>query len=216
VINYETDEQKVEAIKKWWKENGVSVVAGIVIGLAAIFGWHEWNKYQDSIRQQASAAFEQLLVSTDKGEIQSALAQSKLLEKEFSSTTYATLASLAQGRIQLQAGNIAGTRAALEEAIAGSPDPGLTRIAALRLVRVLIAEGDLQAASDLIAKYDDGGSFAGAFAAARGDIAQAQGRTAEARAAYEKAIATGAPGADRLRLKLEDLTSTPESQAPDA
>jgi len=205
VFNYETDEEKVEAIKKWWKENGTSVVAGIVIGLGAIFGWRAWNDYRDSIRQQASSAFEQLLASADKGEIQSARAQSKLLTEEYASTIYATLAALVQARVELQAGNMAWAQAALEQAIARSPDPGITRIAALRLARVLIAEGDLEAASILVAKHDDGGSFAGAFAAIRGNIAEAQGRTAEARAAYEKAIAAGAPTPDELRLKLENL-----------
>lgn len=86
-----------------------------------------------------------------------------------------------------------------------SPDPGLTRIAALRLTRVLIAEGNLSTASDLAAKYDEGGSFAGAFAAARGDIASADGRPEDARAAYEQAIAAGAPNPEELRLKLENL-----------
>ena len=36
---YETDEEKVEAIKGWWKENGISVVGGLALGLAAVFGW---------------------------------------------------------------------------------------------------------------------------------------------------------------------------------
>jgi len=208
VIEYETDEEKVEAIKKWWKENGVSVAVGVAIGLGAIFGWRAWIHYRDSVGQQASAAFEQLMASADAGDVQSALAQSKLLSEEYAATAYATLAALVQARVELQAGNPTGARAALEQAIAGSPDPGITRIAALRLARVLVAEGDLDAAAALVSKYDDGGSFAGAFAAVRGDIALAQGRTADARAAYEQAIATGAPSSDQLRLKLDDLPPT--------
>ena len=202
---YETDEEKAEAIKKWWKENGVSVAAGVAIGLGAIFGWRAWVNYQDSVGQQASAAFERLLVSADTGDTQSALAQSKLLGEEFASTAYATLASLVQARIELEAGNLADARTALEQAIADSPDSGIGRIAALRLARVLIAEGNLEAASNLVTEFDDGGSFAGAFAAIRGDIAKAQGRTADARAAYEQAIAGGAPNPTQLRLKLDNL-----------
>ncbi len=202
---YETDEEKVEAIKKWWKENGVSVISGVAIGLGAIFGWRAWINYQDSVGQQASAAFEQLLASVGGEDSQSAVAQSQLIAEEFSSTAYATLAALVQARVELNAGNLAGARGALEQAIAMSPDPGLTRIAALRLTRVLIAEGNLSTASDLAAKYDEGGSFAGAFAAARGDIASADGRPEDARAAYEQAIAAGAPNPEELRLKLENL-----------
>ena len=36
---YETEEQQVEAVKKWWKENGVSLIVGVVMGLSAIAGW---------------------------------------------------------------------------------------------------------------------------------------------------------------------------------
>lgn len=202
---YETDEEKVEAIKKWWKENGVSVISGVAIGLGAIFGWRAWINYQDSMGQQASAAFEQLLASADGEDSQSAVAQSQLIAEEFSSTAYATLAALVQARVELNAGNLAAARGALEQAIAMSPDAGLTRIAALRLTRILIAEGNLSTASDLAAKYDEGGSFAGAFAAARGDIASADGRPEDARAAYEQAIAAGAPNPEQLQLKLENL-----------
>jgi predicted negative regulator of RcsB-dependent stress response len=206
VSTYETDEEKVEAIKKWWKENGLSVVGGVVIGLGAIFGWRAWIGYQDSVGQQASAAFEQLLASANGEDTQSALKQSELIAKEFSSTVYATLAKLVQARVELEAGNLAGTRAALEQAIVESPDPGITRIAALRLARVLLADGDLAAASGLVTEHDDGGSFAGAFAAVRGDIAKAEGRTADAREAYEQAIAAGAANPEQLRLKLDNLS----------
>lgn len=202
---YETDEEKVEAIKKWWKENGFSVIGGLAIGLGAIFGWRAWIDYRDSVGQQASAAFEQLLASADAGDPKVAVKQSELLAEEFSSTAYATLATLVQARVELEAENPAGARAALEQAIAKSPDPGLARIAALRLIRVLIAEGDTETAAILAAKHDDSTSFAGAFAAVRGDIARAEGRTPDARSAYEQALAAGAPNPEQLRLKLDNL-----------
>jgi predicted negative regulator of RcsB-dependent stress response len=205
VSTYETDEEKVEAIKKWWKENGFSVIGGLVIGLGAIFGWRAWIDYRDSVGQQASAAFEQLLASVDASDSEAAAKQSELLAEEFSSTAYATLATLVQARVELEAENPAGARTALEQAIAKSPDPGLARIAALRLIRVLIAEGDTEKAASLAAKHDDSTSFAGAFAAVRGDIARAEGRTSDARSAYEQAIAEGAPNPERLRLKLDNL-----------
>lgn len=203
MINYETDEERAEAIKKWWKENGLSIVVGVGIGLGAIFGWRAWTDYRETERQQASAAFEQLLIEVDTGNAESALAQAKLLREEFSATTYATLASLVQARIEREAGKRA--RVTLEQAIAASPDPGIRRIAALRLVRVLIAEGDLEPAAELAAQHDDGGAFASVFAALRGDIAAARGRTGDARAAYEQALAAGAANPNQVRMKLDDL-----------
>jgi len=205
VINYETDEERAEAIKKWWKENGLSILLGVGIGLGAIFGWRAWMDYRETVRQQASAAFERLLAEADAGDAQSARAQSKLLREEFAATAYATLASLVRARVEAKVGNLVAARTALEQAIAGSPAPGIRRIAALRLARVLIAEGDLQGAAGLVARHDDGSGFNGAFAALRGEIAEAQGRMAAARTAYEQALATGAPSPDQIRMKLDNL-----------
>jgi len=204
VINYETDEERAEAIKKWWKENGLSIFLGVSIGVGAIFGWRAWIDYRETVRQQASSAFERLLTDADTGDAQSARTQSKLLREEFAATAYAPLASLVRARVEVEAGNLADARTALEQAIAGSPVLGIRRIAALRLARVLIAEGDLEGAAGLVARHDDDG-FGGAFAALRGEIAEAQGRMADARAAYEQALAAGAPNPDQVRMRLDNL-----------
>jgi len=202
---YETDEEKVEALKKWWKDNGLSVVAGVGIGLAAVFGWRGWVGYQDSVGQQASAAFEQLLAAAEGDNTESALKQAELLAKDYGSTAYAAFAALVRARVEVESGNAAAARASLEDAIAKAPEPALARIAALRLARILIDEGNLAEARALIDKHDDGGSFAGDFAALRGDIAVAEGRTQDARQAYEQALAAGAAAPDLLKLKLENL-----------
>ena len=94
---------------------------------------------------------------------------------------------------------------ALEQAMAKAPEPGLAKVAALRLARLLIAQGDQDTALALIAREDQGGPFAADFAALRGDLALAGGRVAEARADYERAIAQGAANAALLQLKLENL-----------
>jgi predicted negative regulator of RcsB-dependent stress response len=72
-------------------------------------------------------------------------------------------------------------------------------------VRVLIAEGDLEAASATIEKQDTGGAFSADFDALRGDIAAAAGHGGEARRAYSRAIAGGAANAHLLQLKLDNL-----------
>ena len=35
---YETEEQQVEAIKRFWKENGLSLVIGALLGLGGLLG----------------------------------------------------------------------------------------------------------------------------------------------------------------------------------
>jgi predicted negative regulator of RcsB-dependent stress response len=202
---YETDEEKVEAIKKWWKDNGTSVIAGVAIGLGAVFGWGAWVNYQEDEAQQASAAFEQLAASADSGDPDEVRQQSELLMEDYPSTPYAALGSLIRARVELEAGDRDAARASLELAIEKAPDPAIARVAALRLARVLIAGGDLEGAAAVIERHDKDGSFRGDFDALRGDIAAAQGEVVEARDAYARAIAAGAANASLLQLKIDNL-----------
>ena len=53
--DYQTDDEKVEELKAWWKENGVSVMVGIGLAVVALFGWEYWKKAQIENAVQASA-----------------------------------------------------------------------------------------------------------------------------------------------------------------
>lgn len=205
MIQYETDEEKVEAIKKWWKDNGVSVIAGVAIGLGAVFGWRAWVDYRDGVAGQASAVFEQLLANATGGQAEAASKQAKTLDDEFGSTPYAALGSLVTAKALYDAGDVPGAVSALERVIADAPDPALARIAALRLARIQVADGQLDAAERTVAAHDKGDAFTGDFAAVRGDIAAARGDQAAARAAYEQAIEAGTGLPQLIRLKLDNL-----------
>jgi predicted negative regulator of RcsB-dependent stress response len=205
MADYETDDEKVEAIKKWWKDNGLSVAAGVAIGLAAVYGWRAWVDHREGVGQQASAAFEQLMVVSEGSDSAGALAQAEAIRQGFSGSAYASLADLTEAKVKLRADDPAGAMTALQRVVDQAPEPGLARIAALRLARIALDQGDLDRASAIAGKYADAGAFSGDFAAVQGDIAAAQGRVADARAAYERAIAAGASMSQLLRLKLDNL-----------
>lgn len=208
-MQYETDEEKVEAIKRWWKENGVSIAIGVVIGVGAIIGWRAWQGHQESQAQTASATFEQLLAvaqaETDPG---AALGLAERLREEFADTPYATLASLILARVAFAEQDRTTAKQALEQALETAPDPALRRIAALRLTRILIAEGDLAGARALIDAHEEAGPFAGEFAMLRGDIALEEGALEQARQAYEAALAAGVSQPRLLEIKLANLPTT--------
>lgn len=202
---YETDDEKVEAIKSWWKENGTSVAGGLIIGLAAVFGWRAWQDHRESQAQEASAAFEQLVTTVESGNNDAARSQAGLLLEKHGDSAYGALTELMLARVEIAANQPQAARQALERAMTKAPEPGLAKVAALRLARLLIAQGDLAAAMAIITKEDKGGPFAADFAALRGDLALADGRVAEARADYERAISQGAANTALLQLKLENL-----------
>jgi predicted negative regulator of RcsB-dependent stress response len=224
-VDLQTDEEKAEAIKKWWKENGVAVITGVAVGLAAIFGWRAWTGYQERLGQQASLAFEELLITVNQAtavspetetetetEIEGenpllivAREQSTRLNDDFRATPYAFLAQLAMAKVYNDQGDLGAAADALQAAIKQAPTPLLETLAALRLTRVLVAAGDHQAADKLINTYGRDEAFAADFAALRGDLALTEERFAEARAAYEQALAGHAGAAGLIRLKLQEL-----------
>ncbi|MCG6940745.1 MAG: tetratricopeptide repeat protein [Thiohalocapsa sp.] len=205
MADLDTDEEKVEAIKKWWKTNGVSVVAGVVIGLGAVLGWRTWVQHRTAVGQHASMAFEQLQMSANAGKTEQAEKEVKAIVDDYGSTPYAMFAQLTAARLAVDAGDEAAAAKTLKAAIDDAPVPALASLAALRLARVQLDQGDLKAAAATIDKHAGDKAFAGDFAALRGDIAAAEGRVEDARAAYRQALSEGAGNVRLIELKLQDL-----------
>ena len=59
----DTEDQQLEELKKWWKENGSSIITGVVLGLAILFGARAWFAWQERTAQQASAVYTVMMLS---------------------------------------------------------------------------------------------------------------------------------------------------------
>jgi predicted negative regulator of RcsB-dependent stress response len=162
---YQTEEEQVEALKRWWKENGTSIIAGLVIGLGGVFGWQAWGNYQDRVGKEASAAFSQLVSTAQRAEVESASKQAELLRLEYEGSSYAVLAALTQAKLKLQQGDAAAARSQLEWAMAQADNKSLKHLAQLNLARLLLSEEDLEGAQKLAQEAT--GGFAGDFAQLR-------------------------------------------------
>jgi predicted negative regulator of RcsB-dependent stress response len=203
MTEYQTEEEQVEALKRWWKENGTSIVAGVVIGLGGVFGWQAWGNYQDRVGQEASLAFSQLVSTQQKGDVESAGKQADLLRKDYEQSSYAVFAALIQARLKLEAGDSATARSQLEWAMEHASEVSLQQLARLNLARIMLSEGDLDGAEKL-ASVDKGG-FAGDFAQLRGDIAAQRGDKQAAFDAYTLAMTQQTSNRNLLQMKLDDL-----------
>lgn len=210
---YQSEEEQVEAIKKWWRENGRSIIVGAIIGIGAVFGWRGWQDYQMQTNAQASVIFAQLVQNLAGGQAESATQQGKVLRDDFSSTAYAVFAALAEARNQVEQGKIDAAKSQLNWVLEQGTTAGFQQIARLRLARLLLAEGDLDGATALL---DQGipGAFAGDYAALRGDIALAQQDTETAIRAYQLALAENTGNPALVQMQLDNLGVTGEVAAP--
>ncbi|MES9987941.1 MAG: tetratricopeptide repeat protein [Candidatus Thiodiazotropha endolucinida] len=202
---YQTEEEQVEAIKRWWKENGTSVIAGLVIGLGGVFGWQAWGNYKDRIGAEAALAFNQMVAAVDRGDKPSAVKQAELMRSNYDNS-YSIFAAMAEARVKLDEGDALTAISRLEWASENADNPSLKQLVQLSLARVLLNEGELDAAEKQVASEQ--GGFAGEFAVIRGDIAFARGDKAAAAEAYTQAMTLEVSNRNLLQMKLDDLAAT--------
>jgi predicted negative regulator of RcsB-dependent stress response len=200
---YLSEEEQVEALKKWWKENGKSVIGGVVLGLLIVGGWRGWQHYERGQGEAAAERYQQVLAAAEAGSRDSAYSLAARLDAEFAGSPYSYLAALQVAKLKLASDDRAGARARLEWVRLNAEDPAIRQLATLRLARVLVDAGELDDAQRTL----DGAAkdaFAPELAEVRGDLARAQGQVAAARAAYEEAL-RGNGNSRLLRMKLDDL-----------
>ena len=62
---YSSEQEQIDAIKKWIRENGLAVFVGVAVGFGGLWGWQEWQDFIDRRAEQASTLYNQILVSMD-------------------------------------------------------------------------------------------------------------------------------------------------------
>ena len=201
-----TDEEKVELLKKWWKENGGSIITGVVLGLALLFGGKAWFAYKERQAEMASNIYAVMIGALDNGDAAGVTQRAGILMTDYSSTPYASLAGLALAKLKLDQGELVAAHAQLQWVLDNTGSEVIRETARLRLTRVLIAEQDLDGAEALAAQANKRGSFEALYAEIDGDIYTARGDYINASKAYEQALAAMAddsPGRKQLQLKYD-------------
>jgi len=204
---YDTEEEQLEALKRWWKENGQSAIIGLIVGIAIILGWNYWNEHKLDQANQASALYDQLLKAVAADQKDSAEKLAERLQEQFKSTEYAAYSSLLQAKIKLEKGDMPAAKTILEK-LAGVPNEEISNIAKIRLVRLMMAKGEFEPALQLINDIDPAkiSNFSGNYDELVGDLYVALDRLDQARSSYQKAIENGYKS-PLLQLKIDDLTA---------
>lgn len=207
---YASDEEKGEAIKQWWRKNGMSVAMGVALGFAAVGGIKYWQGQQHTLKTEASRAYQVVMSAAESNDVAMAEEQTKRLMTEFPTSSYATLAALKLAEQKVVGEDIAGSKTYLQWVIDNALLSGQVDIARLRLTRLLASES---AFDDALALADQSTStaFASLFAEVRGDIYSAQAKLTEAHAAYTIALEAADSGRQaNLQLKLENVAVASE------
>lgn len=187
MATYDLEEQEQLAeIKAWWKQHG-NLVTGIVTAAAiGVIAWQVWNWYQRNQTAQASVVYSVLQKAVLEKDSQRAKVASGELLAKFGGTTYAPLGALTAAKAMFDAGDLKTAKAQLLWVVENGKGE-LRDLARLRLAAVLLDE---RAYDEALKQLDGGaGGFSVRFAETRGDVLAAQGKKAEARSAYQAALA---------------------------
>ncbi len=199
---YESDKEQVEAIKRWWKANGKSVILGVALGLAIAGGGKWWLARQQSRAEFASDQYELVLQDVQKGSPAAALERGGRLLDNLPTSNYADLTALVLAKLKVDQSDLDGARFYLQWVVDHSSITQLKDVARLRLGRVLLAKGDAAGALQAVESADMK-SFPSPAQELKGDILLAMGKRDEARMAYSAAINADGGGADQSRLQMK-------------
>jgi predicted negative regulator of RcsB-dependent stress response len=180
------EQEQLEALKAWWKDNGSFVLGTLLVVVVAMGGWRGWQYYQNKQSTEAAtlyAEFTRQLQSNDAKRVNDAAAA--VMEK-YSGTAYASRAALMAAQVNEYGKDIARAKTQLQWAIEHAGEATLKDVARLRLAAILLDEQAYDDAMKLLnAAHPD--SFNGLYADLKGDVLSAQGKTDEARTAYKLA-----------------------------
>ncbi|MDH5423860.1 MAG: tetratricopeptide repeat protein [Gammaproteobacteria bacterium] len=205
-MDFETEEQQVEALKKWWKENGKQVIFGAVIGFGLIFGWRYYLQYSATQKSEASALFEQVIKdSSDSKLLVDKSAVFEKIKKDYNNTAYFPSAALVLAKAYYDAGNKTEAIEVLDQVIMSNGESVLILVAQERKARILIDLGKADEALDVlsVAVSDE---FESIFEELKGDAYVVKGNVEKARNAYDKALLLNKSSDKKfLQMKRDNL-----------
>lgn len=210
-----TEEEQLESLKKWWKDNGRAVVVGIVLGVAVVGGYRYWDYYTTKQAEAASVIYANLQDALAGGKKETVLGTGDRLVREYPGTAYATFAALAMAKLRVDEDKLAEAAQHLQWALDHAHTDAFAHVARTRLARVKLAQGEAEAVLVLIADLPDSG-FAADYQEIRGDALAALNRHEEAREAWSVALLGMEDPRQRqyIQIKIEHLPAAPA--APEA
>ena len=180
------DEADLEALKRWWDENGKGIVAAVVVAVLGTVGWQQYQGFTVSQAEAASDLYATMLaIQLEDGDAAQFTVLAEELKAEHSGSTYARFAAMLEARRAVDEGDLEGAEAALRWALtAGDTRSDIGQLIQLRLARVLADQGKETEALAILGQGS--AAFPVAYAQAQGDIHLAAGRPEQALAAYRQ------------------------------
>jgi predicted negative regulator of RcsB-dependent stress response len=184
---YDLEEQEqLDELKAWWKQYGNTVQWVVLVALIVAASIQGWRYYQYRQNAQASMLYESLQ-RLSVADTKSVRAVSSQIMDKYADTPYAARAALLAAQTNYVAKDKKSATAQLEWVMGHGNDAAIQTIAMLQLAGLKYEDKQYDAALKLLQGQHDV-AFDGLVADLKGDILVAQGKTAEAKKAYQDAL----------------------------
>jgi predicted negative regulator of RcsB-dependent stress response len=180
------EQEQIEALKAWWKDNGNFVLGAVLVVVVVMGGWRGWQYYQHQQATEAATLYQQVVEQVGSRDPKRVNDAAAAVMDKFASTAYASRAALLAAQVNEQGKDAARAKTQLQWVIDHASEAALKDVARLRLAAVLLGEKNYADALTLLeAKHPE--SFDGLYSDLRGDVLSAQGKADEAKSAYKLA-----------------------------
>ena len=188
MATYDLDEQEqLDSLKTWWKRWGTVTLIALAIAVAAAAGWCYRQNHTLTQSLEAASVYQNLTQSLAANDAKAARAAGAMLIDKYPDTAYAPRAALLLAKLNVMGKDLKSAQTQLEWAANNSKEPFVKDLARLRLAGVQLDQKQYDAAlKTLGATHSD--AYAFRFFDLKGDVLLAQGKPAEARAAYQAAF----------------------------
>ena len=212
--DYLTDEEQAERLKRWWEQNGTSLIVGVVLAVAAVLGWRWYQGYEQDQADAASDVYASYVAA--RNEAEPTADQLATIDTEFEGSGYHVFTLLYRADDEIEVEDWEEALALLERAVQLADNDILKDIARYRAAKVLYQLDRLDECEAELAAIRSTGLEAH-VAALSGDVFVARGDLERARTAYRSGIDAArrdpnnpVPGVELMELKLASLVD--ESQ----
>ena len=205
MTDLKTDAEKAEEIKQWWKENGTSVITGVAIAIAGVFGWQQWQAHKVTQTEEASALFSKIKTEDMKEANKAGTDALAKLKADSSSSPYAALGALHAAKQASNQGKDDQAKAELQWTIDNTTDSLIKQVAQLQLARLEISTKHYDNADALLNNpFDE--AYSSLVKELKGDVFREQNKLDDAVKAYNEAIQLSEGNPPRyLQMKLDSI-----------
>ncbi|CAI9398077.1 TPA: YfgM family protein [Citrobacter amalonaticus] len=202
---YENENDQVDAIKRFFAENGKALAVGVILGVGALVGWRYWNSHQTESARSTSLSYQTVVSSLSAGKAEDLSAAEKFAADN--KNAYGALASMELAQQFVDQNQLEKAAAQLQQGLAATSDENLNAVITLRLARVQV---QLKQADTALKTLDSvkGEGWAAIVADLRGEALLSKGDKQGARSAWEAGVKSNASPAlsEMMQMKINNLS----------